>query len=97
MQYPYALENESGIIIANSWYEVPDGDVFKFKQSFCEYLSKAKVHRSDELDTAVFNRSHRSGKSNHSRRSSSSSTSSKSKLIEAKTKIAALEVEPAFL
>ena len=29
------LENESDIASANSWYEVHDGDVFKFKQSVC--------------------------------------------------------------
>jgi len=74
--YLDALENESDIISANSWYEVHDGDVFKFKQSVCEYLSKAKIHRSAELDTVVSNRSHHSGKSYHSRRWSSSSTSS---------------------
>ena len=68
-----------------------------FKQSVCEYLSKAKVHRSAELDTVVSNRSHHSGKSYHSRRWSSSSTSSQSKLIEAKTRVAALQVEVAFL
>ena len=95
--YLEALDNKSDIASANSWYEVHDEDVFKFKQSVCEYLSKAKVHRSAELGSVVSNRSHRSGKSNHSIRSSSSSTSSKSKLIEAKTRVAALEVEAAFL
>ena len=64
----------------------------------CEYLSKPKVRRSAELhgDSVVYNRSHHSGKSYHSRRSSSSSTSSKSKLIEAKTRLAAFEVKAAF-
>ena len=32
-------ENDSDIASANSWYEVHDGDVFKFKQSVYEYLS----------------------------------------------------------
>ena len=95
--YLEALDNKSDIASANSWYEVHDEDVFKFKQYVCEYLSKAKVHRSAELGSVVSNRSHRSGKSNHSIRSSSSSTSSKSKLIEAETRAAALEVEAAFL
>ena len=36
------LENESDIASANSWYEVHDGDFFKFQQFVCEYLSKAK-------------------------------------------------------
>ena len=30
------LVNDSDIASANSWYEVHDGDVFKFKQSVCE-------------------------------------------------------------
>ena len=36
------LLNDSDIASANSWYEVHDGDVFKFKQSVCDYFSKAK-------------------------------------------------------
>lgn len=91
------LENESDIASANSWYEVHDGDVFKFKQSVCEYLSKAKELQSAELNSSASNQSHRSRKSNHSGRSDSSSLSSKSKLIKAKTRVAALEVEAAFL
>ena len=30
------LENDPDIASANLWYEVHDGDVFKFKQSVCE-------------------------------------------------------------
>ena len=78
-----------------SWYEVHDGDVFK--QSVCEYLSKAKELHSAELNSAASNQSHRSRKSNHSGHSNLSSLSSKSKLIKAKTRVAALEVEAAFL
>ena len=91
------LENDSDIASANSWYEVHDGDVFKFKQSAYEYLSKAKELQSAELNSAASNQSHHSRKSNHSGRSNLSSLSSKSKLIKAKTRVAALEVEAAFL
>ena len=80
-----------------SWYEVHDGDVFKFKKSFCEYLSTAKELHSAELNFAASNQSHRSRKSNHSGHSNLFSLSSKSKLIKAKTRVAALEVEAAFL
>ena len=90
------LENESDIANANSWYEVHDGDVFKFKQSVCEYLSKAKELQSAELNSAASNKSYRSRKSNHSGRSNLSSLSH-SKLIKAKTRVAALDVEAAFL
>ena len=91
------LVNDSDIASANSWYEVHDGDVFKFKQSVCDYFSKAKELQSAELNSAASNQSHRSKKSNHSRRSNMSSLSSKSKLIKVKTRVAALEVEAAFL
>ena len=91
------LENESDIASANSWYEVHDEDVFKFKQSVCEYLSKAKELQSAELSSAASSKSHRSRKSKHSGRSNLSSLSSHSKLIKAKSKVAALEVEAAFL
>ena len=91
------LENDSDIASANSWYEVHDGDVFKFKQSVYEYMSKAKELQSAELNSAASNQSHRSKKSNHSGRSNLSSLSSKSKLIKAKTRVAALEVEAALL
>ena len=91
------LGNESDIASVNSWYEVHDGDVFKFKQSVCEYLSKAKELQSAELNSVASNKSHRSRKSNHSGRSNLSSFSSNSKLIKAKNRVAALEVEAAFL
>ena len=71
--------------------------MFKFKQSVYEYLSNAKELRSAELNSAASNQSHRSTKSKHSGRSNLSSLSSKSKLIKAKTRVAALEVEAAFL
>ena len=91
------LDNDSDIASANLWYEVHDGDVFKFKQSVYEYLSEAKELQSAELNSAASNQSHRSRKSNHSGRSNLSSLSSKSKLIKAKTRVAAVEVEAAFL
>ena len=71
------LENDSDIASANSWYEVHDGHVFKFKPSVYEYLSKAKELQSSELNSAASNQSHRSRKSNHSGRSNLSSLSSK--------------------
>ena len=86
------LENDSDIASGNLWYEVHDGDVFKFKQSVCEYLSKAKELHTSELYSAALNQSHRSRKSNHSGHSNLSFLSSKSKLIKAKTRVAALEV-----
>lgn len=73
-----------------------DEDVFKFKQSVIEYLSKAKRHQSNEVNSVISSGSHRTRKSNHSKRSISSSISSKAKLIEAKTKVAALEIEASF-
>ena len=60
------LVNDSDIASANSWYEVHDGDVFKFKQSVCDYFSKAKELQSAELNSVASNQSHRSRKSNHS-------------------------------
>ena len=91
------LVNDSDIATVNSWYAVHDGDVFKFKHSVCCYFSKAKELHSPELNSAASNQSHRSRKSIHSGRSNLSSLSSKSKLIKAKTRVAALEVEAAFL
>ena len=58
--------NYSDIASANSWYELHNGDVFKFKQSVCDYFSKAKELQSAELNSAASNQSHRSRKSNHS-------------------------------
>ena len=90
--YVDALENETDIVNANSWYDGHDGDIFKFKQSVIEYLSKAKRHQSNEVHSVISGGSHRSKESNHSKRSTSSSISSKAKLIEAKAKVAALEM-----
>ena len=95
--YVDALEDEAVIVNANSWYDAHDEDVFKFKQSVIEYLSKAKRHQSNEVNSVISSGSHRTRKSNHSKRSISSSISSKAKLIEAKTKVAALEIEASFL
>ena len=77
--------------------EVHDGDVFKSKQSVCEYLSIVKELKTAELNSAVLNQPHRSRKSNHSGNSNLSSLSLKSKLINAKARVAALEVEAALL
>ena len=69
--------------------------VFKLKQSVCEYLSKEL--QSAELNSAASNQSHHSRKSYYSGHSNMSSLSSKSKLIKAKTRVAALEVKAGFL
>ena len=58
--------NDSDITSANSRYGLHDGDVFKFKQSVCDYFSKAKELQSAELKSAASNQSHRSRRSNHS-------------------------------
>lgn len=50
--------NYSDIASANSWYELHNGDVFKFKQSVCDYFSKAKELQSAELNSAASNQSH---------------------------------------
>ena len=95
--YVDALEDEAVIVNANSWYDAHDEDVFKFKQSVIEYWSKAKRHQSNEVNSVISSGSHRTRKSNPSKRSTSSSISSKAKLIEAKTKVAALKIEASFL
>ena len=60
-------------------------------------MSKAKELNSAELNSAASNQSNRSRQSNHSGHSNLSSLSSKSNSIKAKTRVAALEVEAAFL
>ena len=95
--YVDALENERDIVNANSWYDAHDGDIFKFKQSVIEYLTKAKRRQSAEVNSVISGGSHHTKKSNHSKRSTPSSVSSKAKLIEAKTKVATLEIEVSFL
>ena len=95
--YVDALENETDIVNANSWYDAHDGDIFKFKQSVIEYLTKAKRRQSAEVNSVISGGSHHTKKSNHSKRSTPSSISSKAKLIQAKTKVAALEIEASFL
>ena len=52
------LENDSDIANANLWYELHDGDVFKFKQSVCEYLLKTKELQSAELTSAASSQCH---------------------------------------
>ena len=71
--------------------------MFKFKQSVNEYLSKAKELQSAGCNSAASNQSYRSRKSNHFGHSNLSSLSSKSKLIKARTRVAAHKVEAAFL
>ena len=83
------LENDSDIESATSWYEDHDGDVFKFKQSVYECLSTTKELQSAELNSAAFN--------NHSGRSNLFSLSYKLQLIKAKTRVATLDAEAAFL
>ena len=95
--YVDALENETDIANANSWYDAHDGDIFQFKQSVIEYLTKAKRRQSAEVNSVISGGSHHTKKSNHSKQSTPSSISSKAKLIEAKTKVAALEIEVSFL
>ena len=95
--YVDALENETDIVNANSWYDAHDGDIFKFKLSVIEYLTKAKRRQSAEVNSVISGGSHHTKKSNHSKRSTPSSVSSKAKLIEAKTKVATLEIEVSFL
>ena len=63
--YVDALEDETVIVDANSWYDAHDEDVFKFKQSVIEYLSKAKRHQSNEVNSVISSGSHRTRKSNH--------------------------------
>ena len=64
--YVDVLEDETVIVNANSWYDAHDGDVFKFKQSVIEYLSKAKRHQSNEVNSVISSGSHCTRKSNHS-------------------------------
>lgn len=54
--YLDALENETDIVHANSWYEVHDGDVFKFKQTVSEYLFTAKENQFFEVNSSVSHR-----------------------------------------
>ena len=90
--YLSALDDESEIELARQWYDTRDKDVFRSKQRINDYLHEAKKLRSGLHDTS----SVKSKSSRHSRGSHSSS-STKLRLIEAKARAAALEVEARFL
>ena len=75
------------------WYDTRDKDVLRSKQRINDYLHDAKKLRSGLHDT----NSVKSKSSPHSRGSHSSSSSPKLRLIEAKARAAALEVEARFL
>ncbi len=82
---------------AAKWFEIHDSDIFKFKQILCEYMSKAKC-QIYEMKSITSKGSHRSSQiSGCSRRSDSSTISPKSRLIEARAKVAKLEVEAKYL
>ena len=53
VNYLDTLENESDLVNANSWFESHDGDVFKFKQTVCEYLCNAKELKLVEATSVV--------------------------------------------
>ena len=91
--YLNALDDESEIELARQWYDTRDKDVFRSKQRINDYLRKAKKLRSGLHDTS----SVKSKSSRHSKGSHCSSSSAKIRLIEAKAKAAALEVEARFL
>ena len=91
--YLNALDDESEIELARQWYDTRDKDVFRSKQRINDYLHKAKKLRSGLHDTS----SVKSKSSRHSNGSHCSSSSAKIRLIEAKAKAAALEVEARFL
>ena len=91
--YLSALDDESEIELARQWYDARDMDVLRSKQRINDYLHDAKKLRSGLHDT----NSVKSKSSRHSRGSHSSSSSTKLRLIEAKARAAALEVEARFL
>jgi len=97
-KYLNSLKDESEIDNANVWYDVHDSDILKFKQTVCDYISKSRQQQLIEVRSIASNVSCRSSrKSIRSKRFISSSTSSKSRLLEAKTKVASLEIKAAFL
>ena len=91
--YLSALDDDSEIELARQWYDARDMDVLRSKQRINDYLHDAKKLRSGLHDT----NSVKSKSSRHSRGSHSSSSSTKLRLIEAKARAAALEVEARFL
>ena len=96
-EYLNSLEDTVETRNAAKWFEVHDNDIFKFKQILCEYISKAKC-QIYEMKSITSKGSRRSSQnSGRSRRSDSSTISSKSRLIEARAKVAELEVEAKYL
>ena len=91
--YLSALDDESEIELARQWYDTRDKDVLRSKQRINDYLHDAKKLRSGLHDT----NSVKSKSSRHSRGSHSSSSYTKLRLIEAKARATALEVEGRFL
>ena len=87
--YISALDDESEIELARQWYYTRNKDVLRSKQRINEYLHDAK-----KLHSGLHDRnSVKSKSSRHSRGSHCSSSSAKLRLIEAKARAAALEVE----
>ena len=91
--YLSALDYESEIELARQWYDTRDKDVLRSKQRINDYLHDAKKLRNGLHVT----NSVKSKSSRHSMGSHSSSSSTKLRLIEAKARAAALEVEARFL
>ena len=96
-KYLNSLKNDAEIDDAVTWFETHDGAIFTFKKTVCEYVSNAKSLRFEMNSFTATGSRHSSRKSVRSKYSISSSTSSKSRLIEAKTRVASLEVKAAFL
>ncbi len=90
-EYFNSLEHTVGTNNAAKWFEIHDNDIFKFKHILCEYISKDKcqIYEMKSITSK--------GSSGSSRRSDSSTISSKSRLIEARAKVAELEVEAKYL
>ena len=91
--YLKALDDDNGIKLAHQSYGTRDKDVFRSKQIIIDFLHEVKKLRSGLRETS----SVKSKSFRHSKRCISSSSSAKLKLIEAKAKVAALEVEARFL
>ena len=91
--YFKALDDDDEIKSALERFGTRDKDVLRIKQRIISFLNDADKLRGGLRDT----HSVKSKLSRHSRRSLSSVTSAKLKLVEAKAKAAALEVEASFL
>ena len=91
--YLNVLDDENEIELPHQWYDSHDKDVFRSKRRINDFLHEAKKLRSGLRDAT----SVKSKSPHHSKGSHFSSLSAKLKLIEAKAKAAALEVEARFL